>query len=82
MSDEAEDANGNGDVDEGELDPSLFDTDGDGRVTRGEIPRSMRDFRDVVEESDRDGDGAASVEEVERFVERIFDDWEREDPAP
>ena len=59
-----------------------FDTNDDGRVTRDEIPRSMRAFRDVVEESDRDGDKAASVEEIERFVERIFDDWEREDPAP
>ena len=57
-----------------------FDTNDDGLVTREEIPRSMRAFRDVVEESDRDGDKAASVEEIERFVERIFDDWERDDP--
>ena len=57
-----------------------FDSNGDGRVARSEIPDSMRNFRDVVRDADQDGDGAASLDEVEDFVVRsIEQEWGREE---
>ena len=49
-----------------------FDQNGDGRVTKGEMPERMQER--LVQRADANGDGALDKEEVERFAEQMGQD--------